>query len=140
MNEYYSTNNCLEFRETINSAIAKNRDKMISAAHNVIPWCFSEALEAGNGLLMSRNILSTACMQNLCCTGASSQTSKVVSFIKSPRCVPFRILQTAVASMLMGSLNLECAVLPPSSRVEAIPEEATARVVKSGVLGYPVLF
>ena len=83
-------------------------------------------------LLMSRNIRSTACMQNLCCIGASSessQTSKVVSFIKSPRCVPFRTLQTVVASISMGILNRECAVLPPSSRVAAIPEEATARAI-----------
>ena len=79
--------------------------------------------------LMSWNIQSTACMQNLCCIGASSQNSSSVSLIRSPRCVPFRTLQTVIASMLMGILKREWAVWPPSSKVAAMPEDATARAI-----------
>ncbi len=62
----------------------------------------------------------------------SSQTMRLHWLITSTRAVPFEMSQVGVSARdrLRGSLNTECAVLPPERRVAAIPDEATASAMR----------
>ena len=62
----------------------------------------------------------------------SSQTLRLHWLITSARAVPLEMLQVGVSAkgQIEGSLNTECAVLPPERRVAAIPEEATASAMR----------
>ena len=62
----------------------------------------------------------------------SSQTLRLHWLRTSARAVPLEMLQVGVSARdrLRGSLKTECAVLPPERRVAAIPEEATASVMR----------
>ena len=61
----------------------------------------------------------------------SSQTKNLVFFKSSASPVPFEMLQvgSSIETRSSGNLNAEWAVLPPSNRVAAMPEEATAKAM-----------
>ena len=58
--------------------------------------------------------------------GASSYTISLASDIMCPALEDFEILVSALSSPSSGSLNRECAVRPPGSKVAAISELAVA--------------
>jgi len=61
---------------------------------------------------------------------ASSQKTKAVSQISSASGLCAGILQVESMSISIGILNLECAVVPPSSNVAAIPDDATESAIR----------
>src|SRR5579859_1207498 len=77
----------------------------------------------------SLKVRSTASKQYRCCAGASSQTISFVRRMRSASDVWAFMSQILSCWMSRGILNHECAVLPPSRRRDAIPDEATARAI-----------
>ncbi|RID45892.1 hypothetical protein BRARA_I02586 [Brassica rapa] len=78
---------------------------------------------------MSARLLSNDSKQCLLIIGASSQMIRDASFTKSAASVPGVRLHRENSSGLIGIPNLECAVLPPCNRSEAIPLEATFKTI-----------
>ena len=78
---------------------------------------------------MSRKVQSTASNTCRCCITASSQNTKTVSRISVASAFCAGILQVESTWISIGILKCECAVIPPSSNVAAIPDDATARAM-----------
>ncbi|KAL7087158.1 hypothetical protein ACP275_13G049200 [Erythranthe tilingii] len=71
------------------------------------------------------NVLLNASKQYLCIIDASSHMISFALISNSAWGLCCVILQVEFSCTMMGSPNLECAVLPPGSKRDAIPLEAT---------------
>ncbi|GBL92209.1 hypothetical protein AVEN_91540-1 [Araneus ventricosus] len=80
-------------------------------------------------LLRSRIILSNASSEVLCDNITSSLTINEQFLNNLAVLLCFEMLRTLISSLqtFNGSLNVACAVLPPSKSVAVIPEDATAK-------------
>ena len=79
--------------------------------------------------LNDRSIYSAAC---LCIIGALSQTKSLAPCISLGKALCLVILHTDSSFNVIGTLNVEWTVLPPSRRRAAIPDEAIASAISFG--------
>ncbi|KAL5162109.1 hypothetical protein HKD37_07G019280 [Glycine soja] len=79
----------------------------------------------GDIFILGIYLLSSASKQNLLHTGASSQIINLVTFNSLAKSLPWCMLHVELAVAGTGMTNFECTVLPPDSKREAIPLEAT---------------
>jgi hypothetical protein len=75
--------------------------------------------------MTSLNVLSRASKVNRCAIGASSQIISFVCFKRPALSSLCSISHVELSKVGTGILNFEWAVLPPGSRSEAIPLDAT---------------
>ncbi|KAF8100020.1 hypothetical protein N665_0233s0022 [Sinapis alba] len=78
---------------------------------------------------MSYRLMSNDSKQCLLIIGASSQIISDVSLTKLAESVPSGKLHRDYSLELIGIPNLECAVLPPCNKSEAIPLEETFNTI-----------
>lgn len=112
-------------REIFSLLSAKEFLKKSPAKSTVIPPIISVEFR------MSCKVLFSASNPPLCAMVLSSQTINLQSFKTLAALLCLDILHVGLSFDIKfsGSLKAECAVFPPSERVAAIPDDATANAI-----------